>query len=327
MLQVLLVYSSIKVRCLLQVSICVITYNRPLGLRRLLEGIRQLQFTRIPQPTIETIVVDNDNKGLAKEICTEFSDRLPGKLVCGVEPQRGISYARNKAVSLASPESDFIAIIDDDEVPTPYWLEELLLTQAQHSADVVAGRVVSRMPDQTPDWIVRGGFFRHKSRPTGTLRHVAYTNNVLVKGEVIRSLDRVFDLRFALTGGEDSELFSRLHRLGHKIVWCNEAVVEEWVSPTRLNLKYILTRGYRSRSTYSLLEQELNSAFSSRIVRMLKGVTLVFIGLMQLILALPQGKHKIANSLLSVYHGFGTCAGVLKIANYQLYKKSFAVAE
>jgi succinoglycan biosynthesis protein ExoM len=245
------------------VSICFITYNRPQGLKRLLEGLNQLTFNQIETPQIEVIAIDNDPKGVAQKICTDIKNDFQWILKTDIESKRGISYARNKSISLTSPETDFVAILDDDEVPKPNWLEELLLVQQEYSSDIVAGRVISRLPKDIPNWIVKGKFFQHKSRMTGQLRPIAYTNNVLIKGEIIRNLERVFDERFALTGGEDSELFLRLKAMNYKIVWADRAVVEEWVSPNRTNLAWIIKRGYRSWSTYSLLEKELQPSLKS----------------------------------------------------------------
>jgi succinoglycan biosynthesis protein ExoM len=309
------------------VSICFVTYNRPQELKRLLEGLNQLTFNQIATPQIEVIVIDNDTKGVAQKTCAGIENNFQWILKTDVESKRGISYARNKSISLTSPETDFIAILDDDEVPKPNWLEELLLVQQEYSSDIVAGRVISHLPKEITNWIIKGKFFQHKSRPTGELRHVAYTNNVLIKGKIIRNLERIFDERFALTGGEDSELFLRLRAMNYQIVWADRAIVEEWVYPNRTNLAWILKRGYRSWSTYSLLEKELQPSLKIQLVRIIKGFGLIIIGCLKLIPACLIGKHEIANSLLSISRGLGAIAALLGINNYQLYKHSFKVVE
>ncbi|VEP15215.1 Family 2 glycosyl transferase [Hyella patelloides LEGE 07179] len=309
------------------VSVCISTYNRPQGLNRLLKGLNRLTFNRISCPEIEVIVVDNNTKGIAKKVSAAIKEDFRWTLKTDVEPKQGISYARNKSVSLASPKANFIAIIDDDEVPMPNWLEELLLVQKKYSADIVTGYVISRLPKDIPNWIVRGKFFENPSFSTGESRHIAFTNNVLVKGEILRKLDRIFDHRFALTGGEDSELFFRLNSMNYKIVWANEAVVEEWISPTRTNLSSILKRGYRSWSTYSLLEKELMPSFKVQGIRIIKGGALILIGLLKLFPAVLLGRHMMANGLLFIYRGTGTFSGLFGIKNYQLYKNSFEIVE
>ncbi|MGB5712703.1 MAG: glycosyltransferase [Waterburya sp.] len=302
------------------ISVCVATYKRPKKLRLLLQGLNQLVFVEIDQPEIEVIIVDNDVAGLADAICDEIKSQFQWNLKTGVESERGITYARNKTISMVSVDADFVAIIDDDEIPESSWLEELLLVQRQYDSDIVTGPVMPRFEDyEVPDWIVRGKFFEPPRFQTGESRPVAYTNNVIVKAEILRNLDPVFDNRFAISGGSDCYLFLNLHKAGYKITWANEAIVYDLIPFSRTNLKWILFRGYREPSSYSSAEKELYPSFSVQSTRILKGFALITIGLIRLVPSLLIGKAAVVISLIYTARGLGTLGGLLGLF-YEEYK-------
>lgn len=290
------------------VSICVITYKRAAGLKRLLAAIARLTFERFEEPEVEIIVVDNDAAGSARQLCEGQGNRWPIKY--DIEPRAGISYARNKAIAKVSVESNFIAIIDDDEAPEPLWLEQLMTVQKQYNADVVGGPVLPRFePRRVPQWVIKGQFFQPPRHRTGQLLHMAFTGNVLVRASLLKSMGAVFDTRLNLTGGEDSHLFMRLCQQGYKIVWADEAIVCEWIPNSRIRPHWILRRGYRASSRYSFIERELYPTRRVIGMRMAKGMGLIVIGLLTLLPALFVGKHAVLRALLNVFRGGGTLAG------------------
>jgi succinoglycan biosynthesis protein ExoM len=305
------------------ISICVATYQRPEGLKRLLDGIDRLIFTRCDTPQIEVIVVDNDPTCSAQTFCQQLRSSFQWELKYFSEPQRGISYVRNQAVAQVSPSADFVAFIDDDEVPEPSWLEELLTIQQIYAADVVAGPSPPFFPDpDVPQWVIKGKFFEPLRYPTGHLLKFTSTNNVLVKAQILREIQPIFDERFALTGGEDTHLFMRVYRAGYKLVWADAAIVYEWIPKSRTNAKWILQRGYRCHSTYGLCEKELEPALIKVLARRIStGTGRITIGLISLLPAIVIGKHLLIQSLLQISRGAGMLSGLLG-RSYEEYRST-----
>jgi succinoglycan biosynthesis protein ExoM len=299
----------------MHISICISTYKRPEGLARLLHGINSLVFEKNPPPTIEVVVADNDADRSAAALCDNLRETLQWPLVYGIEPQKGVSYARNRSVQLASPKADFIVFIDDDEVPDPHCLDELLAGQQTYQADVVAGPVHPYFSDGSavPSWVLKGGFFEPANHPTGMVLNAAFTNNVLVNAAFLRALDLPFDPRFAIKGSEDTHLFMRLRQQGAKIVWVNEAIVVEHIPPERTTLKWLLERGFWGWSSYSLFERELFPSVKTQLLRLVKGCFLVLAGLLALIPGLFLGRHKLYWAVLTTYRGIGSLSGLVGI--------------
>src|SRR4051794_29962656 len=209
-----------------RVVVAIATCGRPRGLRLLLEALDRLILPA--GASLSAIVVDNNPDGSAREIVADCAARVRPALIYVHERQRGISYARNAALDAAHAagpgnQPDFIAFIDDDEVPEPGWIASLLAKQAETGADVVSGPVVPEFDGDAPRWAVDGGFYASDDIPDGAARSVAATNNALIRAGLLGPGGFRFDEALALTGGEDTMLFTEMSDAGHRIVWAREA--------------------------------------------------------------------------------------------------------
>lgn len=300
------------------VTVCVITCQRPTELQRLMAGLNALTFHACEPPTLEVVIVENDTSGTAQAICDEWRSRFRWPLRYYAEPRRGISYARNTAIAKVSPQAEFIACIDDDEIPEPDWLDQLLHTQKTHQADIVSGHVVPYFDYPAPQWVINGRFFERDRYPTGHVMNTAATNNVLIRADLLRQLNPVFDSRFALTGSEDSHLFRRLHRAGYKIVRSDEAIVHESVPASRATLPWLLRRSYRVGNSYTLCELALNPSPKTAVKRAIKGIGRIIQGLVLTPIAALRGRHQLVQSLQNICFGSGTLAAVVG-TRYEIY--------
>ena len=114
---------------MIKVDVCIITYNRLESLRHLLEGLDALVFNKKPKPCLNIIVIDNDPKGSARQVVHTFALKCVWPVHYYIESNRGIPQARNRAIKEARSDTNFIAFIDDDEIPAPQWLDELIYIQ------------------------------------------------------------------------------------------------------------------------------------------------------------------------------------------------------
>jgi glycosyltransferase involved in cell wall biosynthesis len=224
----------------IDVSICICTYRRPEGLRRLLRSLGRLDPA---SPRHEIIVVDNDvARGGEDAVRQARAEGLAIEYL--VEPVRGIARARNRSVRPA--RGAFVAFIDDDEEADPHWLVNLHGELIRHGADAAIGPVVPVFHEQASPWLVEGGFFDRPRPPTGTVlqRSGARTGNALIRRRCLAALSGPFDERYALSGGEDTDLFVRLHALGCRTIAVDTAIVHEHLPPNRATVRWLLRRRF-----------------------------------------------------------------------------------
>lgn len=295
---------------MLSVAVCVITYRRPFGLRRLLDSLALLQFPRNPGVRPVIAVVDNDPSGSGKEVVDSICPGFPWELRYEVEAGRGIPMARNRSVRLASG-CDFLAFVDDDEVVDRNWLDYLLETASTWNASIVSGRVDPIFEGAVPKWIADGGYYDRPSAAPGMRLKFAATNNVLVRADILRDIPGPFDERFSITGGSDTCLFTQLQARGHRIIADNRAMAWEWIPESRQSVRWILMRSYRSGNVYARADMAAHGtwrAFSRQLVR---SVALIGLGLAATVIGVTRGRTGIVGGLRRVTRGAGGITGLL----------------
>lgn len=263
-----------------RVSVAIITCNRPDGLEQLISALTRLEMPDFPSTNVRVVVVENGRKHAVTVKLVERYRAGGLEVSYAHEPTPGISYARNCAMAHALHESDFVAFIDDDEWPSPLWLNDLLSCAMALNAPVVCGPVLPVFAEDAPNWAEQGGFYARKRFETGTEVKYGASNNVLIRSEFLRESGLQFDSRFALTGGEDTLFFLQLkQRMGLHVVWCDSAIVFEDVFPERVSTAWLMRRALREGSNMPQYDAILGKARGFRLRWILQGGAHVLLAL------------------------------------------------
>lgn len=194
-----------------------------------------------PAFAVEIVVVDNDRSQSARDVVHRNQRNRTCRIVYDCEPEQSIALARNRAISNAS--GDFIATIDDDEFPAVDWLSRAHSYLKESPADGILGPVIPHFPPGVPQWLVKSGLCvraRHASGSRIALRDMR-TGNTLFRRSIFIPSGIWFDPSCG-RGGEDGDFMTRIVEKGHRLVWCDEAVVYETVTPDRWTARYYLRR-------------------------------------------------------------------------------------
>jgi succinoglycan biosynthesis protein ExoM len=226
------------------IDVCVCTWHRRDGLRRLLAALAEQQGA----PRFRVLVADNHAEPVEADTVAAFAAHSRLRLHYLHAPADNIAIARNACLDAA--RAPLLAFIDDDEVPAPDWLAALAREQRERGADALIGPVRAVYPAGTPAWLVDGAF--HAKWPNadraGRCRN-AYTANALVVRARTGGLR--FDPNFGSSGGEDTLWFARLRGAGLNVLACASATVEEAVDPARLSLSWLCRRSFGSGQTHA----------------------------------------------------------------------------
>ncbi len=270
----------------ISVTVAVATYNRPEGLKKLLNGLSSID---IPENTVISIVVlDNSQDANAKKIVLGAITDYPLSLSYFHVPEKGITFPRNKGLQFAlENNADYLAYIDDDEVPCKQWMYYLLNEIKDTGAAVISG-VVKPIFNSTPLWwMQKGGFFAVQDYPVRVAINYAHTGNVLIDTQVIRDLQLKFDPDFALSGGEDTLFFKTIRNAGYLTMFSKEAIVYEDIVDERARFKWLIIRWFRTGNTDGLIATRENGSAIQRFTVVSGGLGRIMYGLLCGLFKLP----------------------------------------
>lgn len=221
-----------------QLTVAVCTSNRPGRLRELL-----MSLSALDPPGIEwcVLVVDNPPSVETRAVVAE----------CGVdvdyisEERASIAGARNRAIrETLERGAKALVFVDDDEFVDRRWLVEMWNAHCANPDDVLVGPVEILLDPALPEWMA-GAIGKEFILPQdGRSMITCNSGNTLVPASALGSI--WFSSRFDVSGGEDTDFFRRLSRVGRvNIRVCSSARVTERWDASRANPSFLRARARR----------------------------------------------------------------------------------
>jgi glycosyltransferase involved in cell wall biosynthesis len=204
------------------ISVLICTRNRAASLQETLLHFFEQRFTGGYE--YELIVVDNDSTDHTRQVVADCAAQQTSVRYV-LERRRGLSYARNTAISSAAGE--LLVFTDDDVRPNADWLDEI---HSEFTRDprlgMLGGRVllahhgllaVSYQPStERQEWV----FPASGGGPIGA--------NMAFRREVFERVG-LFDVRLGagtfFAGGEETDLFYRAMKAGYRQLYAPNVLV------------------------------------------------------------------------------------------------------
>ncbi|MGH2785492.1 MAG: glycosyltransferase family 2 protein [Actinomycetota bacterium] len=244
-----------------RVSIILPTYRRPESLARTLDGV----LAQGAGFEWELIVIDNDDAPGAEPVFRSREEAFGGRARLVRETRRGSAHARNRGIEEVS--GVVTAMLDDDVVPAPDWLERITEPILAGRCSGAGGLVVLDPSVERPPWfdeLAVGGYLARWD--------LGHSERALEAKEFILTANCAFDTaKLRATGGfeptlgprgktplvnDDALLVRKVRELGGSVRWVPGAVVFHELPPTRLNHRYLIKRAYAQGRSDWILDRD-----------------------------------------------------------------------
>lgn len=233
-----------------RITIGLATCGRPDGIASALAGLANQAVPDALRGQVRVAVVDNHARTQGRRVVEQLASGFPFPLHCEVEPEPGISFARNRLVKMAAG-SEYLAFFDDDERPEPQWLAELVRVAEKTRCSAVLGPVLATVEGRWANWM-SPLYQRPRHRDGSTVTASDFrTSNVLLKMSDLDSISGPFHPAFALIGGSDTVLGMQLQAAGKRFAWADRAIVSETMPAERVHPRWYLRRRFRSGFVFS----------------------------------------------------------------------------
>lgn len=299
------------------VTIC--TLDRAQMLKNCLDSLTALV---VPSGfSLNVVVIENDSEPRSRNIVDSVASESAINILYEQEPQRGIPFARNRALEVSLKHgADWIAFIDDDETVRTDWLANFSKTLRTFDGDVFTGPVNETFETPAPHWRVH---LRPNYRPSGSVIQTASTNNTFMTAKLADADG--YGLRFdtRLNVGEDVDYFRRAREKGAKIVWISELVIEEFIPASRVKFTRWASRELNASISAShswVLRRGLYSSLKRYIpkilVRFASGVGMLILGVFSFFLRPKNNNFLFRDGILKTLQATGFILGLLRMRQF-----------
>lgn len=234
-------------------SVILCTYNRERYLYNVLHSIAAGTYR-----DYEIVLVNNNSSDGTEAECQRFqADHPEVAFHYCVEPQQGLSHARNRGIREA--QGDILVYVDDDALVNPEYLQTYAAFFQQHPEAMAAGGPILPQYDgcEEPQWM------SHYTRQlvTGKLdlgsRECEFPSGAFPGGGNAAYRKQVFDevglfnpelgrKGNSLIGAEEKDLFDKMTSRGIRFYYLPTAILYHLIPPKKL------TQDYFDRLTYSI---------------------------------------------------------------------------
>ncbi|WP_232702134.1 glucosyl-dolichyl phosphate glucuronosyltransferase [Halobacterium wangiae] len=232
----------------MRVSVVVCTYTMDMyeHVRDAADGVLEQTYD-----DVELVLISDGDEDVYDAMCADYGDRENVRIGCNDE-NRGLSYSRNHGVELAT--GDVVAFLDDDAVPEPDWVAELVGGYERHDALAVGGKMTPLWVDGKPEflpeefyWLV-GVTHRGYAEEECEVRNT-FGSNISFRREILEDLGG-FDENLGRKGeaqgqGEETEIAARMHEeYGESVWYVPDAEVGHKVFDFRTDRRWLLERAF-----------------------------------------------------------------------------------
>jgi GT2 family glycosyltransferase len=265
----------------LSVVVSAYSLDRYHDLTEVLDGLNKQTYD-----SFEKVVVIDKNKELFNNISDYIKINGINNVKTIFNPEnRGLSYSRN--LGIENSTGSIIAFIDDDAIPSRNWAKSIIETfEEDKFIGAVTGDIfplweyedLSWFPKEL-HWMISCSYVMTPNTKQNFDR--GFGTNMAFKREVFLKAGN-FDTTFGINGkkwvgGEDTEMFLRVNKLGMKIIFNPEIYVQHKVYRHRVEIRNVIKRAFNGGYSVSLMKKKLNyTVLDSKENRYFKHILLKF---------------------------------------------------
>lgn len=279
-------------------------------LKKLVSSIVECNMDKSLIREASIIVVDNDAGKTAEPVVKELNQNIcrENEIAYFHYPLKGLSNVRNELLKIGLDRNpDFLVFVDDDEIVSGNWLNELVGTIIRNDGDMAMGPVNSLVSKKIPEYI--SYWLKRPAHADNEMLHYIRTGNLIIRAKSLSEKKIWFDPRFNHTGGEDSYFGLQMFKKGATVYWASRAIVYETVPDDRANLSWIARRFYNGANKYSYILRIENN-YKKIIKKLVISFLYIIQGFFSLIL-IPFPIRKRYLGILKLYEGWGGIKGLL----------------